>query len=108
MLSSMNVSPNFASTRITLKPNEMDKPCFEVLDKYLNPVKERYVLREGWYGKNITPQFIADDIRLGEAAYTSVKNEINVFGKDKASDFAIGKLLTKLFPENATFTENIK
>lgn len=112
MINRVQSNTTFGSTSIKLLPAERNQGASKVLSKYLSEVKDSYgVMKAGLQGKNVTPQMVADDIVNGKFACTITCSDkdifINTFGKDKKTDSAIGKMLTKMFP-NAKFVNDIK
>lgn len=110
MINKINFAPSFASTRINFDKQDKDGLCHVVIPKYLDPVNDYFEVKSV-QNKFSKPQELADEIELNQAAVYMDKDGFTIVGKDGGeggADTFIGKILTKLFPDNAVFKDDIK
>ena len=109
MINKINFAPSFASTKIKLQPEEDD---MRVLDKkFLAPVNKYFTLADMRFEKSITSQELADRIDYNQYIIHYKNGALTIVGKDGGeggADTFIGKLLTKMYPDRAIFTDDVK
>ena len=109
MINKINFTPSFASTKIKLQKDE--EPLHVVDRKFLSHVNKYFTLADMNFDKSITSQKLADKIDYDQYIVHYKNGALTIVGKDGGeggADTFIGKILTKLYPDRAIFTDDVK